>query len=491
MNFAPAALEVIAYEGAPRTLEVAVKSSRSIDSVVNVGIVADRAGLLEGVQVERTAEALSYKAKLTLSTTMGVGEYRGALEIRLCYDEPLTCARPVEGAPWLLPYTIVVRKGTDLSPLRPLAGAKDWGMYQGSAQHTGYVAATVNPGAFGRRFRVELPETTESSEIAVAQGLVALVSGVVPYIPWSVHGIHEATGAPAWTVATADAWVQFNPPALADGMLYTVSSGSPSLWSFSAADGVLLNKTYLGSQRKIHLAPTVESGAIFAAGGNYGGMSRIAAGGAGVDWSKDLLWSSHWTPAVQGSLAYAYLADTLHAIHVADGATAFTIVDPALGGSGYTAPGAPAIADDGAVFVSRVAFRPDLPYTGLLRFDPIARSLSWSVATQVLSQPVVAGETVYALEGGALQARSARTGASLWSWNAPSAFAGKGGQVDPLPLVVVGDLAFFCTIDGTMALDLKTRQIVWTDPSIGRLAVSANGILYIRGTTELVAVNLH
>ena len=86
--------------------------------------------------------------------------------------------------------------------------------------------------------------------------------------------------------------------------------------------------------------------------------------------------------------------------------------------------------------------------------------------------------------GRGLDARSPSSGELQWSWTAPGAAYGSPH------LVVVGNLAFFGVGNTTYAIDLTTRQSVWSYPLAGPLAVSANGVLYISGTETLVGIDL-
>jgi len=42
----------------------------------------------------------------------------------------------------------------------------------------------------------------------------------------------------------------------------------------------------------------------------------------------------------------------------------------------------------------------------------------------------------------------------------------------------------------TYAIDLETHRPVFSYPVFGKLALSANGVLYIQNATDLIAINL-
>jgi hypothetical protein len=45
---------------------------------------------------------------LSTAPTLPAGQYRGVVQVRICRDSPTTCASPVPGSPWSVPYDIVV-----------------------------------------------------------------------------------------------------------------------------------------------------------------------------------------------------------------------------------------------------------------------------------------------------------------------------------------------------------------------------------------------
>ena len=50
-------------------------------------------------------------------------------------------------------------------------------------------------------------------------------------------------------------------------------------------------------------------------------------------------------------------------------------------------------------------------------------------------------------------------------------------------------MIFVATNLATYGIDRNTRQLVWSYPFTGRLALSRNGVLYIQGAGPLVAIN--
>jgi hypothetical protein len=47
-----------------------------------------------------------FEVQISALSSRQVGQQSGTLELRLCYDDPLICTRPVSGSPWAIPYKI-------------------------------------------------------------------------------------------------------------------------------------------------------------------------------------------------------------------------------------------------------------------------------------------------------------------------------------------------------------------------------------------------
>jgi outer membrane protein assembly factor BamB len=133
----------------------------------------------------------------------------------------------------------------------------------------------------------------------------------------------------------------------------------------------------------------------------------------------------------------------------------------------------------------------------LVLFDSAARAVKWSVpesgTTAIDGSPAIVGETIYVHNNGSVQleARRVSDGEVLWSWSPPwtDDFALQGN------VVATDNLVFVSTTRRVYAIDLATHKAVWVYPYPGRLAISANGILFVLrssiGVRSLAAINLH
>lgn len=493
LSFSPATTELTTYAGESTVFRITATSSKTISGVVNVGIV-DARGVVERMVSLSSPSALVYVVDLQTAATTAAGDYSGNLEVRLCRDTPTVCSQPVEGSPWQVPYRIKVQAATNLSTLAPLAGAPAWTTYQGNAAHTGYVAATVQPSAFNRRWALPL-----------AAGSMAVEGGRVFVTPpegqlGQIRALSEADGSEQWRFG--------------DNRFFTgVASGGGRVWfmhedifgnfktlqGLDAATGQAQASAELSAfSRGPRLAPVVIDGSVFFASDDSSTITRSDAGSAATQWRTFFGASkpaNRWSPAVGGGRALVFDYHRLWLADAATGAVQGSIDGPnvADGISGiWEVSGAPVIGSGSLVYVSAY-------YTGggiaddsgrLVAFNVDSRTVAWNVGTTVRSNPVLVGNVVYvSVTGGALQAHDAATGALLWRWDAPAGAASTNARPNQ-PLIVVGNHAFIGLAGTTHAIDLGTRQSVWTYPASGPMAVSANGTLFIAGSGRLHAINL-
>jgi outer membrane protein assembly factor BamB len=58
-------------------------------------------------------------------------------------------------------------------------------------------------------------------------------------------------------------------------------------------------------------------------------------------------------------------------------------------------------------------------------------------------------------------------------------------------VLVTNNLIFASTATKTYAIDRTTHAAVWSYPASGSLAMSANGVLYVKSQHAIVTINLH
>lgn len=275
------------------------------------------------------------------------------------------------------------------------------------------------------------------------------------------------------------------PPAYQAGRVYiqTLDNNEQGLVTSFFADGSFGWRQPFQSQWASWPAPTVDSGSLYIAGGVYSGMYGFGALDGSHEWFCDNLpFYDGWTPSLDANYAYTYVGDNLnssygaglYAVNRATGVADYQIWDPGNDWSGYTEPGALCISGNLAFITNGGR---------LVAFDIKRRLFAWQVTRSCTGQPCAVGNLVCCPDGAGITAFDASTGNVLWTWSPPS------GSLQA-PFLLTNTLLVASTSTGTFAVDLATRQVVWSTPLSGTLSI-ADGNLYIGGSTgTLTAISL-
>jgi hypothetical protein len=360
--------------------------------------------------------------------------------------------------------------------LPPAAMAQSWGTYQGNASHTGYVPVTINASGiqhlWTRTFSAPL------NPVAIGAGRVFVSESETFAANRGLYALDANTGGTVWSYPDFGAVFSVNPPAYADGTVYLqTGQGTPTLppylYSFDAADGTPRFRVPFAAQWERYLAPTLDRGDVFVNGGTYGGAYRFDGANGAERWFAELPQYDDWTPAVDGTHAYAYVGEDAPGLYVLDrqtGTLAFTIPDTNFQWDGWSMGTAPVLTHDGDVLATHDG--------RLIRFDVQGRRIDWEVDRNFLGQATVRGDVIYVNDGGTLTAWNALAGTLLWTWIGPG-----GGGVDG-NIVVTDTHVFVQSTSTTYAVRLSTRTIDWSYAAAGSIAIG-DGVLAITDDASL------
>jgi outer membrane protein assembly factor BamB len=422
---------------------------------------------------------------LNISQSLVQGHYTGTVQLKVCNDG--TCSTQLGGSPLLVPYDITIDAPAvngGLTTLSPLNGVPAWEMFQGNAAHTGYVPVTLDPTHFASRALKRM--ATFLNPVVVENGIVYVTN------PPFLYALRESDLSTLWTfdfspigvTSSPSGLYALNPPSVNAGKVYVTTCGQQNtfLFVFDANTGQLLFQTPFGAQWEHYLAPTVDGGVIFEDGGGYGGMFAFDATNGATLYYTSLQQFDEWTPAVDGTYAYAYIGGQtaytpaqLNVIDRRSGVLVASILDSTYQWAGYSMHSAPVIGAPGSV----VAVNTGNPSTNeLIDFDIQNNSIRWHFAGQYRGNPAYHAGKFYAWNAQPLQleVRSETDGSLLWSWAAPAGSNIQGIENDVL---LTDNLVFVSTGTATFAIDLLTHQSAWTLPYGGRLAMSNQGVLYL------------
>lgn len=471
----PTAVNLVAYEGEPVSMQLGVTVNSTFDVPVGIAVAGGAGVIAPNVTVFQDGRG-QYRAQLVSAASLPLGEHSSSLLVRLCYDDPRECKNPVIGSPWTVPVKVTVKPGTNLTTLGAVPGLAAWSNYGGNAAHTAYAAASFDPTRFTRRW--SKPETALGS-----LGAPVIVNGKLFAVRGNRFGnsdlvaIDEASGEILWNTSIGTG-VEASTPAAVDGKVVLTAYGSMIRLSvFDQASGQAFAINLMNIYSECQAGPTVAGGMVY---NSFNRISKFNPATGLLEWSSPMKESSLCAPVVDGSLAYTFASNQLYALNTADGSVAFTIADQ--GNVAGFPGGVPLVLGDGMGFV--------VHGKRLLGFDLRTRSRAWLAEGTPVGQPVFANGIVYTLanDGEEVEARAAATGVVQWksaglsNWSARTPYA---------RMAVTSNLLFVSGPTATVAVDLASHQVVWNYPLGGELAISDRGVLYIFAAGgKQVAINL-
>ncbi len=346
--------------------------------------------------------------------------------------------------------------------------AQPWPMYQAGSSHTGYVPLTLPPKLFTLKWSKSIGTGKPLNPVTVADG--KLFASLVVYFDDidSFFTLDAATGDILWSKNFGSIF-SVNPPSYAYGNVYVQTGNHSSdtyLRAYNADTGSLVFKSAHPAQWERYYAPTIFDGKVYVNGGSYGGMYAFDAFTGAQLWFTDLPQYDEWTPAVDDNYVYAYVGDYSPALYVADrmtGAIAFKIDDQNFDWNGWSMDSAPVLTDNQHVFA--------IHNGRLINFDLVNHNIDWEISQNFSGQPAYAKGVVYAIQAGALSARNATSGETLWAWEAPAESLTGAMIVTDSHIIVSSD-------ETTYAVDMKTHADVWSYPATGHLTLNDHA-LYI------------
>ena len=446
-----------------------------------------------------------YNVLLAVDNTATPGLYSGTATLLLCADAD--CVTQQAAPSVAVPYVVDVLPtgttwpGDHLTPLSAWTDAPEWSTFQGNAAHTGFVPVDINPALITSRWRIMGTGDTISDYSGYPQTITATAGQFYQSGPHTLHARSEFDGSLVWqhdftaidpaTNLPELAYPSANPPGIYGDTVYLEAGQQSStyFYAFNAATGARRYRTLMKSQWEHYLAPAMGPSGIYQDGGTFGGVYGFDSTSGTLLFFQEILGNvSMWTPAVDANGVYFYGRGQLLAFDPVSGALTATIADASGTLSGLEIVGSPVIGKPGMVYAG--TYEDSLVDGGtrgntLTAFDLSASHIAWQLAGNFPSTPAyhaghlyVANENPYQIES-----HAEADGSLEWSW-APPREAGTHFRSEVL---LTNNLLFVSTDTTTYAVDLTTRQIAWSFPMSGHLALSRNGVLYIQNNLLICA----
>jgi PQQ-like domain/Putative Ig domain len=487
--------------GTPVSAAAQIKPHFAVTGTLYAAVTSSTDSVFQASATATPGTDGAYTLELTTSTNAAAGVHTGTATVTLCQES--TCQASAALATLSVPFSVTVMTpasawpGNHLTTLSPWTAVPDWTTFQGNAAHTGYVPVALNPDRIATRWqRVATAAYAQAGGSYYKNFNAAVSSGGLLFTAEGKELLasNEHDGSVAWRYSFSTlAWPSANPPAVAEGTVYMAagqSSSSTYFWAFDAATGAQRFKTPMTSQWERYLAPTIGSHGVYTNAGTYGGVYGFDEAGNQL-FFRGLGQTSSWTPAVDETGVYCYTNGNLQVLDPSSGTVVHTIVDPTFTNYVYEIGGSPVLGAPGSVFVANyINTRLNGGAFGntLLNFDVAAESIRWQVAGDYPTTPAYRAGILYAANNKPtrLEARAEDSGALAWSWVPPQA----GDTSFESEVMVTDNLVFVCTNLALYAIDLTTHKTVWSYPIVGRLTLSAQGVLYVAEQTTLTAFNV-
>lgn len=481
LNFQPGTLTADYYQGEPPFVALQVRATQAYPSQVQVAVV-DTSGVTTGQVQVTAASALVYDATMRLSDTLMAGDYTGNIEVRVCEDAPLTCARPVPGSPWRLPYRIKVRSQTNSTPLQAITGVADWEGLLGGGTRNASRSFSSTAAAFTRRWTApSVGSFIRQGPAVVAGGLVITVSRDVSSGAPALIARREVDGSVAWQRALGT--VNDEPdgtPTVSGRNVYLFASDwqRTIAWRVDLETGSLLTERSFDRTSSSDQSPIVVNGYVYSCRrviGTDSGLTRFDATTLQAEPAQvPSAPVASCRPASDGTRLYVVGDQTLVVLEPGNVTPVYTVpLTLPLGVTDVTT----VLDGSGRAFVSAYSLATAQERTSaLLAIDTTTRQVLWSERGGFESSPVIVGNTLFVINGLRVEARSVSSGSLLWSVSTTSP-SGLGGVENAL--VATGSHVFVASNWTTDAIDPVSRSVVWSDNVGGPLSLSAQGVLHI------------
>jgi len=496
-SLTPSTAQASFVAGWPTSINMNAKQTVAFSGVVYIKLTVD-AAVVESPIIVSTNTDGTFSITAQPLASLAVGHHTGNFTVNVCTDA--ACNSPLAGSPFNVPYDIDVISPDggvttyNLSTLAPLSGGSDWGTFQGNAGHTGFVPVTLNASAFNRRWKWDAPSYSgvqwSPSALTTGAGMFYVSSG--PFWNASADGhelfaYKEDDGTKVWSHSFADLqYPTTNPPAFSGGKVFIAagSQNSTYMFAFDAVSGAQVFNAQMASQWEHYLAPTILNELVYSDGGSYGGMYAFDTTTGSSKFFTNVGQYDGWTPAVDANYAYSYAGGNLGIHDNQTGALIGSISDPTYSWNGYTTAGAPVLGAASTVYAGNLSNKNS---NSIVSFDTLNKSVRWSISGAYSGNPAYAGGALFASNSSplALEVYDETDGSKLWTWTPPA-----GNSQFVSDVLVTNNLVFVSTDANTFAIDRSSHLPVWTYAASGSLALSANGVLYIKGSHSIVAINL-
>ncbi len=349
-----------------------------------------------------------------------------------------------------------------------------WPMYQGNAEHTGYIPHLLLPERASQRWAVQA-QANRPSGLAIANGYVITTPMSYFNSETPLVAQHLENGQIAWSVDFGSVF-SVNQPAIDNGRIYlqtSNNSGATYLHCY-LTDGTFQWRSPFNSQWEHYLGPIVVDGNVYFNGGTYGGIYSIDGQGGKMQWYTGLPQYDAWSPTWASGKLLAY-TNRLDIIAPTTGESLGSIPDPNYAWSGYS-------PNQSTVAIGNFAYATN--GGRLIAFDIQSLTIAWTRSISAAGQIATDGQQLFVIAGGALSVRDPANGNLLWAW-VPSA-----SGIIVTNLIITKNHVIAGDDTNTYVVNRITHQIDQTFPVSGMLAFAKETLVVATEAGFVNAFNL-
>ena len=341
--------------------------------------------------------------------------------------------------------------------------ATDWGMSNGNSKHNNYQPLMIKKETLKLRWAVNLQNSLSAA--VTGNGKIFLRDSN------NIVSLDAGTGAFLWNYPSTG-----STPIFANNTVYShfVTNDQSGLVAINPETGVpTFSSVHDYYQWAPYSNPTIYDGRAYINSGYYGELFALNTSNGSKQWIVPAdSWGDYWEPAVSDLGLFFVAQNNLISLSRENGTVLFEI--PSKRSVNAQTP---IIGNKGNVITKG---------NTLASYDIANRKVAWETPNLNYTQynsVAVGNGNVYAVSGNTINVFDEANGNLLWTWAPNKSFTSN--------IVVTASHLFVSDFSNTYALDLSSRNLVWSYAKGGQyLSIGREGALFVVNNNEVFAIEI-
>ena len=461
------------------SFDVSVTGSATGSIIPDVEFDTSLLELNGGIQ---TVGSDKYRLSFSLlgNPALAAGSYTDAIKFRLCADSNCNSVHPNTTKTYTFDLKVTL---------------KNWETYQRNPSQNAHANLIITPNSISEAwswqsdgFGFLTPPVAEGERIFIAEQFAQNTGSSVGQNV--MYAINATNGTESWR-RDYTGQNAIGAPAVSGGLVafavQETSSENLPLELLNASTGADVRTLTIASQWSKFLPSVFYDSEIYTSAGYffdtvYG--HDVSSGG--------LLWetkgvpatgiSNMEAPAVDDENVY-YYSGNLEVFDRLTGASKASIVDPYYVWGGYDYVSSPIIGSDQNVFAYSSSLSIGEHFSAryhkgrpLVNFSIVNESVQWVTSNNYFTQPAFNGTHLFVArnEPSSLDMIDQQNGDVVWSWTPPT-----GSEIFECNTISTNNAVIVSTDQNVYAVDISTKDILWTHPHGGCLTLAPEDLLLI------------